>query len=464
MLDHLRKIVVDELQQPMILFGDANRIALCNEAAKFLVPDWAFGNAYRLVDFLERYDLDRNLEFAEENCHFQWNYTEENGYPKVYRVDFSVMRDKREDIIGRLFIFTDLSIETDILTGFYTRNAYEAKFNATKTSLKAPVAVAACDINRLAWINKEYGEAEGDRCIQFLAKAMRKYMPLRTQFVRLADAKLLAITERTTSNEMHNYLEEIEFECENRYPGGHIFTIQSAVCMTTGASANIMDAASSVVDTLKTRKLIDKNSGHTSLLDSFAQTLYESDQGTEAHVRRTQALGSALGKRLGFSDKQLSQFSLLCVLHDIGKLGIPLEILNKPAKLTPEEWEIMKTHPIKGYRIAKASPELSDIAKHILHHHERWDGKGYPSGLEGENIPLLARVVCIVDAYDAMVSTRPYHEGMPPSQAVAEIKRCAGTQFDPKMAEEFIRMLKDNYQISCDENEVSTSKGEYSIS
>ena len=154
-------------------------------------------------------------------------------------------------------------------------------------------------------------------------------------------------------------------------------------------------------------------------------------------------MGAELGKRIGLTDIQQSNLSLLCLLHDIGKIGIPLEILNKPGKLSDEEWKILQSHTEKGYEIANSNNELRGIADEIRHHHERWDGKGYPNGLSRESIPLLSRVIAVVDSYDAMTNNRSYRNAMFASDAMEELKRCAGTQFDPFIVSEFLQMLRD---------------------
>ena len=155
-------------------------------------------------------------------------------------------------------------------------------------------------------------------------------------------------------------------------------------------------------------------------------------------------MGAELGKRIELTDSQQSNLSLLCLLHDIGKIGIPLEILNKPGKLSEEEWRILQSHTEKGYEIANSNNELRGIADEIRHHHERWDGKGYPDGLSRESIPILSRVIAVVDAFDAMTNNRSYRHAMSVSDATAELKKCAGSQFDPHIVSEFLRMLKEN--------------------
>jgi len=150
------------------------------------------------------------------------------------------------------------------------------------------------------------------------------------------------------------------------------------------------------------------------------------------------------------SENELNSLELLAALHDIGKVTIDEKILNKPGKLTPEEWIEIKKHPDAGYRIAMASPKLMPIADLILCHHERWDGTGYPQGLKGEEIPLLSRMISVIDAYDVMTEYRSYRRPISKTAALEEIKRCAGTQFDPQIAQTFIELMMENPDLLKD--------------
>lgn len=154
-----------------------------------------------------------------------------------------------------------------------------------------------------------------------------------------------------------------------------------------------------------------------------------------------------MGKKLGFKNDDLNQLKAISNLHDIGKIAIDDSILNKPGKLTEDEWEIIKRHPEIGYRIISTSPEYAEIANDILSHHEKYDGTGYPRGLKGDNIPIRARIIAIADAFDAMVSRRPYREPRSIEDAKEEILRCSGTQFDPKLVKIFLDILEKNPSV-----------------
>jgi HD-GYP domain-containing protein (c-di-GMP phosphodiesterase class II) len=147
------------------------------------------------------------------------------------------------------------------------------------------------------------------------------------------------------------------------------------------------------------------------------------------------------------SNDEVKQLRVIGNLHDIGKIAIDEGVLNKPGKLTPEEWTHIRRHPETGYRILSASPDYVEIAEDILCHHERWDGKGYPKGLSGNKIPIHSRIIALADAYDAMTENRPYRNTLTPDEALREILDNAGTQFDPDLAVEFANMIKENFGI-----------------
>jgi HD-GYP domain-containing protein (c-di-GMP phosphodiesterase class II) len=144
---------------------------------------------------------------------------------------------------------------------------------------------------------------------------------------------------------------------------------------------------------------------------------------------------------LNLSNSDQNRLTVLATLHDIGKINIDEKILMKNGSLNDEEWTAVKKHSEYGYKIAKSSEEFAEVADDILSHHEKWDGSGYPNGLKGEDIPYLARIISIIDAYDVMTNDRPYSKAISNKEALKEIKRCAGSQFDPNLAEVFIQMM-----------------------
>ena len=175
---------------------------------------------------------------------------------------------------------------------------------------------------------------------------------------------------------------------------------------------------------------------YSQTLEALGAALDSRDVGTESHSRRVHGYSLALARAHNVPDDQLTDLAHGVLLHDIGKIGIPDAILLKPGSLTPDEWRVMRTHP----EIIEKIPFLHGAIPVVWCHHEKWDGTGYPRGLAGDAIPLHARIFCVVDAFDAMTFDRPYSKAIPFEAAIAEIKRCAGAHFDPRIVESFLRV------------------------
>jgi putative nucleotidyltransferase with HDIG domain len=189
--------------------------------------------------------------------------------------------------------------------------------------------------------------------------------------------------------------------------------------------------------------LRDLRESYEATLDAMVSAIESRDCETKHHCRRVQVYAVMLAQRLGVSPEELVDISYGALLHDVGKIGVPDAILLKPGKLTDSEWEVMRRHTVIGHQMIGRIKFLRGAADIVLHHHERWDGGGYPQGVSGEEIPLGARIFSIIDTFDAMTSKRPYKEALSSATTRAEILRCAGTQFDPKLVQEFLRITDD---------------------
>jgi len=185
-------------------------------------------------------------------------------------------------------------------------------------------------------------------------------------------------------------------------------------------------------------KLSESWSMRSRTIEMLMNSLYEKSNREMLHSKRVGQICEFIAKALGLKSDIIKNLSMAGLMHDIGKIGISESILNKEGKLTNREWKEIQKHPEIGYRILSSVNEFSEIATYILEHHERWDGKGYPRGLNGEEITLYARIIAIADSYDAMTNQRSYRNGLSEQEAIDEIIRCAGTQFDPDIAKVFI--------------------------
>lgn len=439
MLNTLKTSIFENIGQGILLFDYDDHLILHNQRADELLGESLPHSCETLQAFLSHYDLPEDAVSEEDAISLQCYVKKADETQHPLRCDIRGLKNDRGQRLGQLFVFSDAELETDLLTGFQNWESFQLLAHGSRNAFPVPMAVAICDINSLSVINSTLGNQTGNQQIRALAVIMRRCFPKQTYFVRGVEANLIALCAHSTEAAMQT--------CMSRVSRQFSGSIQYAVSTTAETAPDVLDAISIASKAMRAKKLLDQKSIRSEMLTSLIRALEECDSDTEHHVRRTQAVGAELGKRISLSDHQQSQLSLLCLLHDIGKIGIPLEILNKPGKLTADEWAILKTHAEKGYEIANSNNELRGIADEIRHHHERWDGNGYPDGLSRESIPLLSRIIAVVDAYDAMTNNRCYRRAMPPEDAIAELRRCAGSQFDPFIVSEFIQMLREHPEM-----------------
>lgn len=236
----------------------------------------------------------------------------------------------------------------------------------------------------------------------------------------------------------------------------------------TDKMAKVFSLPSLVTNTTLLR-LVDENSTlkmeQKKICEMAARTILHAldckDHYTFGHSMRVAYFSLTLGKEIGLSDEELYDLELAALFHDIGKIGVPDAVLLKPSRLTEEEFQQMKSHPEKSFEILEGFTHFDKVAKWAKHHHERWDGRGYPDGLKEEEIPLYSRIILIADTFDAMTSSRPYRKGLEYSVAYAELEEFAGSQFDPDLAIAFIKAMKREEAKNEDTFELSIVEGRF---
>ncbi|MDT8903267.1 HD domain-containing phosphohydrolase [Anaeroselena agilis] len=332
----------------------------------------------------------------------------------------------------------------DPLTGVYNRTYFEDAMRKAAWLDKRGIAVLVCDVDGLKLINDTLGHRAGDDLLRVVAAGLRYTVVSGNDIVaRIGGDEFAVIIYAPDKDKIERALEKMDrfvADYNNNNPQLPLsLSIGWAADYTSGTRAEELFKLAD--NEMYRRKLHQSQSMRSSIVQTMMRALEERDHITEGHADRLQHLAEKLGQQLDLPGGRLADIRLLAKFHDIGKVGIPDSILNKPGRLTEEEMTIMRRHCEIGYRIARASSELSPIAEWILKHQEWWNGKGYPLGIAGEDIPLECRILGIVDAYDAMTSNRPYRQALSHDEALAEIARCAGSQFDPHLAELFIKLF-----------------------
>lgn len=330
----------------------------------------------------------------------------------------------------------------DKLTELYNRAYFDEKINEFKDEKYLPMSLIMGDVNGLKIVNDTIGHLKGDELLVDICNVIKKSCRKQDFIFRWGGDEICILLPNTSEIEAEVICERIRKNCDNTPTDTIPLSIALGTSSKNTCDRNIDDLLKEAEDRVYRDKLLNSRGGRSFMIDSLQESLGQKHPQTEEHTDRVVSYAKRLGIRLKLSNDKLNELILSAKLHDIGKIGIPDEILLKPGKLNEDEFMIMKTHAEKGYRIAKSNPEIEPVAKCILAHHERYDGKGYPLGLKGEDIPLLARIICVVDSYDAMTSGRSYKAKISKECAINELKRCSGNQFDPYIVEEFLEEIK----------------------
>ena len=331
----------------------------------------------------------------------------------------------------------------DSLTGLYNRAYFEEEIKRLNTERNYPISIIMSDINDLKLVNDTLGHPQGDDLLKSLATLLKSVCRKEDIIARIGGDEFAIILPHTDENITQAFYNRIRDACKSYNNEAQLkLSIALGYATQSGQYKDIEEVLKRADNNMYHDKLSSSKSKEKYIIDTLKVVLATRDPHTEKHAERLQDLAEALGKDINLPESKLKKLRLLALLHDTGKIGTPDAILFKPDKLTPEEWEIMKKHAEEGYRIAKNIPQLVSTAEDILHHHERWNGRGYPDRLKGKKIPILSRIISIVDAYDAMLSNRPYRKSLSKEEAIEELKKNAGTQFDPELVEKFLKILK----------------------
>jgi len=388
------------------------------------------------LDFLSRFA--ELISIALDNATLVAAYKNEIQDRKQIEAKLRVSEDKYKKLYEESLY---LSLH-DALTGLYNRAFFEEEMKRIAGSREQTAGMMVCDVDGLKLINDTLGHKAGDLVLKAVATILMKSFRPDDIVARIGGDEYAVI--------LHHNLERI-FEENSRKISEKINTynienptVPISLSMGFAVSRELsvdMGALFKEADNSMYREKLHRyKSSRSAIVQTLMKTLEARDVQTEGHSNRMQELVSFIANALGMPDKYIADLRLLARFHDVGKVGIPDNILLKPGRLTEEEIIVMRQHCEIGYRIARSAPDLTPIADWILKHQEWWDGNGYPLGISGEQIPLECRILTIADAYDAMTSDRPYRKAMSHEAALNELTRCAGTQFDPKLVGLFVAM------------------------
>lgn len=357
---------------------------------------------------------------------------------------------------------------TDMLTGLYSHRYFQEKLKEyCKTiSEEKPLSLIMIDIDCFKHYNDSYGHLAGDIVLKSVADILKETIKGHGFSARFGGEEFVVVIPNCNGEKAVKIAEEIRLKVkeekisgEEHQPGGSL-TISCGVVTSPNHAHEIKDLIKYADQALYKAKNLNKNKVelYFSLFDNLdleenekefvnsirtlVSVINAKDRYTYGHSERVTEYSEKLAQILCLGEEDVRILSYAAFLHDIGKIEIDRDILNKPGHFNEAEWNIVKQHPIWGSDIVNSVKKLRPVAPIILYHHENYDGTGYPAGLKGESIPFLSRIIKVVDCYDAMISNRPYKKSMFINEALEELQRCSGTMFDPIITEAFIKLIK----------------------
>lgn len=383
----------------------------------------------------QAYDKDNNILWLEMNARISLEKDDNIFIIDGFCRDITERRQSEEQIKYLGF--------HDKLTGLYNRAFLEEEIKRVDTGRQLPISIIMGDLNNLKLINDTYGHQTGDKLIKSAAEMIKNACREEDIIARWGGDEFVVLLPQTTVDESEEIIKRINQQIEKE-EGELAVSISLGTASKTTSDQDLMVVLSTAEDRMYKNKIASRKSARSSVLSAFLSSLKEKSSETEEHVKRMSKIAKSFGEQVGLSNSEQDRLYLLTQMHDIGKIAVSEEILNKKGKLNEKEWEKIKKHTETGFRITSNLEDFAHISHEILYHHERWDGTGYPEGIAADKIPLLSRILTIIDAYDVMISGRPYKKAMTQKEAVAELKRCSGGQFDPDLVDIFIKSLEKN--------------------
>ncbi len=367
---------------------------------------------------------------------------------------YSYPQYKDGEVVGIVVTFMDITkrkkAEKDIiylsyhdpLTGLYNRRFFEEELKRLDVERNLPISIIAGDANDLKLANDIFGHTAGDMLLKKTAEAMKMVCRADDIIARWGGDEFIILLPKTKNEDAEEIAERIKKVLSKE----QIYSIGASISLghdtKNSADENILKTIENAEEKMYSQKTLERRKNHRGTLETIIKTLYESSTREEQHSKNVSELCGNIGKAMNLSAADIKRLKDAGALHDIGKIVLKERLLNKSGMLTGQEWQEINQHPITGYRILSSFDETLELAKYILSHHERWDGSGYPKGLKGTTIPRFSRIIALAESYDVMINGTGYNKAMSKEEAILEIQRNAGSQFDPQITEIFIGILK----------------------
>ena len=355
-----------------------------------------------------------------------------NGYIGIQR-DISEKKEREKEV--------EYLSYHDHLTGFYNRRYMDDAFQRFDHKENYPIAILTVDVNGLKLTNDAYGHDVGDQLLKAVGSVLKKACRETDIISRIGGDEFVVLLPQTTEEQVEIINKRIKSLAEQINLDSVIVSLAMGFAVKNGEEQSLWEVLKIADNRMYKNKVKHGKVMRSKTIETVLRSINLKYDKEQIHTERVSLYCEAISKALGFPDNEIERIKTMGVLHDIGKITISPDILNKKTKLTENEWNQVKQHPVTGYNILKNVEEYQTFAYAVLHHHERWDGSGYPAGLKGNKIPYYGRILSVVDAYEAMTAERAYQKAKTDEEAIAELRRCAGTQFDPEIVDVFVKKV-----------------------
>ncbi|WKY44060.1 PAS domain S-box protein [Eubacteriaceae bacterium ES2] len=453
----LLKTILDSIADGVIAVDSDGKIRFINPIAEKLTG-WQnkmakgkeFSQVYRLLDEFEAGEIASSMEMVlqsdqPQKLSNQAIILNKSGEKIPVEESAAPIKDEDGKVTGAVTSFRDYSDQQkktaeihylsyhDQLTGLYNRHFIVAEIKRLDRKSNLPISLVLIDVNGLKLTNDAFGHHAGDQLLQTVARILKEGCRENDIAARIGGDEFILILPGTTYDQAKEVVDSIR-ERISQTTMDHVIVSVSFGQETKINESQLMDEIfSHAEDAMYRNKMTESQIMRQKTIELILERLEKIDKCESTHGQKVVSISKKIGSLMALNDKMMQDLEKSARVHDIGKIAVSREILCKRGRLSSEEYQEMKRHPEIGYQMLKTIDKYASVAENILFHHEYWDGSGYPRGLSGQEIPLIARIIAVAESYEAMTEEKPYRQALSLAQALAELSRNAGSQFDPEI-------------------------------
>ena len=462
--DDRLKATLLSVGEGIIVTDEFSRITIVNDKALKLLNQTSSLERKKVFEEFRIYSNQNDSDFESlyNNCISNNKmFRSDNTYSlltsddQIIFIDFTISPINNENGInhGAILVFRDVTVEKerqeeirfmsrhDYLTGLFNRYNFESEMVRLNTPRQLPISIIIGDLNGLKLVNDTFGHLEGDKLIKEVSSIFKKATRSEDIVSRWGGDEFAILLPQTSDVGAQSVIDRIKDLCEKSMYTTITPSVAIGAYTKTKEEDDILEVLNAAEKNMYSNKLIEGPIMRQQLLDELNDRLNTMVSDHKSHSNNIMSLLSKYCKFYAFDQTDCNDYANLAKYHDIGRITIDNNILNKSTKLSVQEWTKIRSHPETGSRIVSTIPELQHLSKSILHHHENWDGSGYPLGLKGKNISKRARLLSIIDSYESMTNDRLYKDKKSHDEAVNELLKFTGTQFDPELVKAFINIF-----------------------